>query len=139
MDLTTGVKVCPQCKESKPYAMFPPDKRVATGCSSWCRLCKNAHRRRFERENAKHVKEQNRRKNLRIYGLTPEAYELLYNSQAGECLICGERKKQLCVDHCHHTGKVRGLLCRACNFAIGLIDDDPDKLERAVRYLRGTL
>lgn len=56
--------------------------------------------------------------------------------QGGRCAVCGEEKK-LHVDHCHDTGKVRGMLCFACNTGIGKLKDDPDLLLAAHRYLLG--
>ena len=54
------------------------------------------------------------------------------------CAVCGKPDstgKELARDHCHATGKVRGLLCMRCNLAIGLLDDDTDRMEAAIKYL----
>lgn len=68
-----------------------------------------------------------------------ENYNSLFNLQYGKCRICGthqsELKAALCVDHCHKTGKVRGLLCHECNTGIGKFKDDKDLLIRAIEYL----
>lgn len=57
-------------------------------------------------------------------------------AQDGRCLICrGEFGQTLPVDHCHRTGKVRGLLCHHCNRGIGLFGDDPERLRRAADYV----
>lgn len=57
--------------------------------------------------------------------------------QGGVCAICGGKDKnfRLAVDHCHQTGKIRGLLCSACNKAIGGFKDSPMLLIKAMRYL----
>lgn len=60
-------------------------------------------------------------------------------SQGGVCRICANKPpngKRLCVDHDHETGAVRGLLCQKCNTAIGMLNDDPALVERALDYLR---
>lgn len=69
------------------------------------------------------------------YGITFEQYEVMYANQQGKCSICLKHKDRLAVDHCHSTGVVRGLLCRVCNTAIGMLKDDPTLVERALDYL----
>ncbi len=69
------------------------------------------------------------------YRITPEDYGVMHKRQRGRCAIC-KRKHCLVVDHCHHTGTVRGLLCRKCNSAIGLFRDCTKHLEKALEYLR---
>lgn len=69
--------------------------------------------------------EKARRNSLKRYGITPEEYHKLLESQSGGCAICGstdsKRKgsRYLFVDHCHDTGKIRGLLCNTCNVGVG--------------------
>lgn len=80
---------------------------------------------------------------LKRYGVSREQYEQMKTAQGDLCAICGEttpggKLKVWCVDHCHKTGKVRGLLCRACNAAVGLLRDSPRLAERAAEYLRKT-
>jgi len=75
------------------------------------------------------------------YGLTSEQFEALWAEQGGCCAICRAElhrtgMKSHNIDHCHETGKVRGLLCRACNWGMGILGDDPDRLEAAAAYLR---
>lgn len=96
---------------------------------------KNRERIAFKRHESK----------LKEYGLTPEQYEDMLVAQNGVCAICHQaetlkRKKdpnimRLHVDHCHKTGKVRGLLCTRCNPAIGYLQDDPLRAYAAARYL----
>jgi RNase P subunit RPR2 len=58
----------------------------------------------------------------------------------GRCEICGTSDRQngrlLAVDHCHDTGKLRGLLCSNCNTVLGLAKEQPAILLRAAEYLR---
>lgn len=73
---------------------------------------------------------KNKRYNLkRQYGISLEEFERLKQSQGNKCAICGWQppfggQKELSVDHCHETKKVRGLLCPACNGFLGRIKDD---------------
>ncbi len=81
---------------------------------------------------------------LKQHGLTEADYEAMVAEQRGRCAICqatspgngGWANNSWCVDHDHVTGQVRGLLCRTCNTAIGLLKDDPDIVTRAAAYLR---
>jgi hypothetical protein len=80
------------------------------------------------------------------YGITLEEYEAMFAKQDGLCAICAEAEKaidhltgeprRLAVDHCHRTNKIRGLLCLACNTAIGKLKDNPVLIERAASYVR---
>jgi hypothetical protein len=82
-----------------------------------------------------------RRSFLKVkYGISLEDYDAMLARQGGVCAACKNKKRRserLCVDHCHVTGKVRGLLCRNCNVGLGLFRDDADLVEAAAAYLRG--
>lgn len=92
---------------------------------------------------------ENRRTLRRRYGMTPEDYEALVESQGGVCAICGQSEtatdpkvgtiRSLAVDHCHQTGRVRGALCFRCNTTIGKVGESIELLERAIAYLRRQL
>lgn len=71
------------------------------------------------------------------YGITPEEYLDMEEAQGGVCKICGEPpdKTRLHVDHCHKTGKVRGLLCFKHNLLLGYCDDSVEVLNKAAAYL----
>ncbi|HBY20737.1 MAG TPA: hypothetical protein DEG71_06980 [Clostridiales bacterium] len=55
--------------------------------------------------------------------MTIDDYNNMYENQSGNCLICGEHREKLCVDHDHKTDEVRGLLCSRCNSGLAYIDD----------------
>lgn len=79
---------------------------------------------------------------LRQYGLSKEQFYEMWERQNRVCAICmqecnNSNNTKLCVDHCHSTGKVRGLLCFKCNTGLGRFNDSPELLERAADYLRG--
>jgi hypothetical protein len=72
-------------------------------------------------------------------GITLEKYEEMSKNQNGVCAICGhisEDGRQLCVDHCHKTKQIRGLLCTKCNTGLGLFRDDIELFEKAINYLK---
>jgi len=72
----------------------------------------------------------------RKYGITKEEYTRLLEKQNGTCAIChGTQHVRLDVDHCHSTGRVRGLLCRRCNLMIGHGRNDLNILKKAIQYL----
>lgn len=127
---------CPRCRREKPASEFY--WTTGRGRSSYCKRCQN----KYTVENRQRVRDQSRR---RIYGLTPGGYAARLKSQGGVCAICGREPEApprygepaLHVDHDHATGEVRGLLCRACNQALGFFDDDIERLRRAVTYLSG--
>ena len=71
---------------------------------------------------------------MRRYGIDEVQLNRLLEAQRGLCAICEEQPAQH-VDHCHDSGKVRGLLCFNCNGALGRFEDDPEILKRAIEYL----
>ncbi len=76
----------------------------------------------------------------KAYGITLNDYEVLLENQQNLCAICSRperiNKAYLAVDHCHTTGKVRGLLCQACNTTLGKVEEREDLLLKMVDYLR---
>lgn len=77
------------------------------------------------------------------YGVTAAEYEHMLLTQKGHCAICGEDppahrdgRAKLAVDHCHKTGKVRGLLCAWCNAALGYLKEDLARVAAVTKYLR---
>jgi hypothetical protein len=72
----------------------------------------------------------------RYYGLSLESYQAIMVRQGEACAICGTRHRGLCIDHCHATSKVRGLLCRNCNSGLGQYFDSPALLRAAAGYLK---
>lgn len=76
-----------------------------------------------------------------VFGLTAQEFCDMLDAQMGVCGICGnplysyDNDKRPSVDHCHDTGKVRGLLCKNCNSGIGMMQDNPDIVYKAYQYL----
>jgi hypothetical protein len=102
------------------------------------RTRENARMRRDRVEKPNKYREGNYKKN---YGMSLDDYDKMLAEQNGCCKVCGsstsqtQRTEHFFVDHCHATGKVRGLLCIKCNAGIGNFCDDISKLEAAIRYL----
>lgn len=89
--------------------------------------------------------EMKNRSLISSYGITIQEYKELSEAQNNVCAICGNAEtatlrgkvKSLAVDHCHQSGKVRGLLCADCNRALGMFKDNIQTIENAAEYLRG--
>jgi hypothetical protein len=104
------------------------------------RAYENAKKARWVAAHPEEAKAMHRRAHekarLATHGLTPESYAAMLVAQEGACAICRrEFDQRPCIDHDHETGAVRGLLCRPCNSAIGLLRDDTAAMLRAVEYL----
>ncbi len=93
-------------------------------------------RRRQKRRTDPKFREREREYRVRRYGMSLDDRHALSVRQGGVCAICRIKpRRPLELDHCHSTGKVRGLLCNPCNIGLGLYHDDPDRLLTAVAYL----
>ena len=76
----------------------------------------------------------------KTFGITLEDYNNILLAQDNGCCICGTtqpggKNGRFMVDHCHTTGKIRGLLCHNCNVGLGVFKDNPLNLTRAYKYL----
>lgn len=117
---------------------------------NYCRAC-GAQRSRewlkanpnWRAENLARCKKFEHKSRLKLkYGLTPLELERIIVQQDGKCAVCRAvflDTKRRHIDHCHLTKKVRGLLCQRCNMALGLLDDSPERLHAAARYLEAAL
>lgn len=71
------------------------------------------------------------------YGLSEDQVQTMLVDQGNACAICSaDIATGYHIDHCHTTGKVRSLLCSRCNQAIGLLDEDRAKIQKAADYIR---
>lgn len=75
-----------------------------------------------------------------IYGISADDFDKMLADQDGVCAFCkggpARKTKRLFVDHCHETGRVRGLLCLSCNQALGRLGDNVESIERVLVYLK---
>ena len=100
---------------------------------------RRARVREWHKANRDKVLLYRRRYRLKTeYGITEDDYQRMLASQQGACAVCLKPfSGSPHVDHCHATGRVRGLLCHLCNTALGKLNDDPERLRRAAAYVEG--
>lgn len=110
-----------------------------------CYKCTDSPKDRKDNYRNKHLKKK--------YGITLYQLKKMFEEQHGKCVVCsasmtfntnalrkGEKRgdSDMCVDHCHSTGNVRGLLCFHCNTALGHVFDDENILANMIQYLKET-
>ena len=124
------MKVCNVCKVEKPLTEY--HKRSRT-----CKPCAIERSRRWRLNNPERFKATIRRAAFkRRYGITEEDRNAMLENQGFRCAICRteeDPKYPLNVDHCHTTGRVRGLLCKYCNLSLGWHEK---YAEKAAEYLK---
>lgn len=112
-------RTCKVCLIEKPITLFEPtgkqDHRRWT-----CKKCRGLRPR-------DKIKQRSYREKYK-YGITREKIG------SNVCMIC-RSTKNICIDHCHYTGAVRGLLCRQCNLGLGMLGDNLYGLQLAINYL----
>jgi hypothetical protein len=121
------------CKKGHDPSLYVP---MADGIKV-CLGCKRINGEKYRKENQKKINLSNR---VKRYDIDIDTFYGMYDAQNGKCGICGsEIDLDTCrIDHNHKTGKVRGILCAACNTGIGLLKDSDEVLLNAVNYLRKT-
>jgi hypothetical protein len=158
------VKRCPRCRVTKPIIDFSKSASAPDGHYGYCRDCAsektrlwreahpnawkeweashpNRNQERLEKSRLKHIDPAMRHADTlkEKHHMSGSDYNSLLARQDGVCAICGTLPDGIFqVDHDHKTGRVRGLLCGPCNRGIGQMEDDPERLERAAKYLRGS-
>lgn len=153
-------KICKKCSSEKSINDFSKCKTCKQGRSHTCKSCsakmtvnyinrtpeqkeiRNERARVFRKNNHDLAKLTVKFSSYKRLGLsiTKEEYKEMYDNQKGLCKICTNPptgfKKTLCLDHCHTTLKVRGLLCDNCNAGLGKFKDNIISLETAAKYLK---
>jgi hypothetical protein len=155
-------KICRVCKLSKLESDFPTKGSISI--LNQCKDCKNSYARAYKKKesykiNSKawrvlnkdklnHKFREKYKKNPSInknnvkkskYKITIETFNQMLLNQEYRCKICNEHEsnlnKILNIDHCHKTGKIRGLLCHKCNVLLGFARDNKDILLSAAKYI----
>jgi len=109
----------------------------------------DAYHRVQNKHHRKHYKEHPeiyRTRHMKYkYKMSEKDYNLLLEEQNFRCASCGihkdehllnYKKYRLCIDHNHLTNKCRGLLCVKCNFALGLLDENVEKMQKLIAYIK---
>ncbi len=132
----SSLPICSKCNGIKQQA------EMSVSHPSICKKCSTSATRAWAAANPKQWERSLRKSWLRKkYGISPEDFDRMLDVQRGVCALCGEgasdsRGFRPHVDHCHETGKVRGILCGPCNRGIGQFKDSIELLQKAIRYLR---
>ena len=124
-----GKQICSSCNKDKDISEYFKRSRSPDGIGRYCITC-----------TRKKVLEKS-------YGISLEEYESMLNKQDKSCKCCGtkdpngwatskKKKFSFVVDHCHKTGKIRGLLCNSCNIGIGGLQDSSEGVLKAYNYLK---
>lgn len=134
-------KVCNKCNTEKSLEEFYKDSSKKCGYRYCCKKCAVILAMNFSKRR---LSNYNKNVNLKLlYNISLEDYEQMLINQGGNCKICNcpqdTYKRALAVDHCHKTGKVRGLLCHSCNIGLGAFRDNTVLLEIAIDYLNASI
>ncbi len=130
----TKTRRCSKCRKDRTLDLFFIKKEKNPKYfrfNSPCKICM--------REHNKQRKDYLRNYHLiRNFGISEDQYNEILEKQDGKCKICNKHPsvKKLAVDHCHKTGKIRGLLCEKCNTGLGMFKDDITNLRSAISYIR---
>ena len=129
-------KSCCTCKEIKPITEFYKNRSNKDGLRPDCKKCANIASNKWNKRNLHKIRLSYNSWNI---GVDSELYWDFLNSQNNKCAICNktvqENKKNLAIDHCHKTDKIRGLLCTKCNLGIGYFRDNVEILKSAINYI----
>lgn len=154
------MKVCKSCGVEKPYSEYHITQKAGyVGKDGYKRTtdvykahCKECYRKKqIEKYHELPLEKQKYRRRNRNseyhreyklktkYGLTTEQFSAMIVEQNSSCKICNATLDKPQIDHCHKTGKVRGLLCRSCNTSLGLLKENTDTLRSMINYINDNL
>lgn len=131
-------KICKRCKTEKTISDFA--KGRSYGSHAWCKTCMAEYQIDYKQKKGKeYFKNYNF---MAKYGITLEEANKILADQNNTCALC-EKEVQLLpgfstaahIDHCHASGKVRGILCGNCNTALGKLGDSVEAIQKVLKYL----
>lgn len=141
------MKQCIKCNENKDLRQFYTHKGMTDGRLNKCIACSKKESKanykacdktkRNANKNAYQARNSEKRYGWNMkhkYGITIEQFKAQEAKQKGLCGVCS-MPGELVIDHCHKTGKFRGLLHRSCNSALGLLQDNPEVILAAASYV----
>jgi hypothetical protein len=132
------------CNEEKPLTEYRSrGGKFSHLLKSRCNLCLFKEHKKWAQENEDKVREYRAKdawtlqKRCKRHGITVEEFWAFYEEQDGTCPVCDKaiEAEDSAIDHNHDTGDVRGILCKSCNRALGLLGDSPETMTRAAAYL----
>lgn len=140
--LTSKCKKC-HCEMTAKWAKNNREQVVANH-NRWNsenreRIRAQAKARRWK--DVEKSREKERKKSVySAYGITFEQKEAMFEAQGRKCAACGgdepRSKKGWHIDHCHDSGRIRGILCHSCNASLGNAGDSAERLHALIAYLR---
>jgi hypothetical protein len=130
-----SIRRCSQCREEKTLSEFYKDRNRKYGVGYICKSCTPTCRERHKKWRKANPEKFLAYKLQYHYNITLEDWKKQLEEQDGKCFICDE-KENLAVDHCHDTGRFRGILCKKCNSGLGFFKDNEALLVKAVEYIR---
>lgn len=143
------ISICKVCGSSSSETYFARGRNTCRKCERiiWENNKKDLglNGSELRRQNRRNYRSKRARATNNVNSV--RSYEEMFAEQEGRCKICRRKEwrsiqghlLKLCVDHCHETGLVRGLLCYQCNAGLGMFHDDVERLKRAILYLQNSL
>lgn len=141
-EVSYSVKECTECGTVKILTAFQKNKRIKSGYGSKCKDCVNKYKREYLSSNPeKKTKGLRNAATLSKYGISKSTYYEIMNQAGDTCPTCKnkftvEKRRCKCLDHCHNTGKIRGVICNMCNTALGRVEDNTDTLTNLINWIK---
>lgn len=131
MTVYNDTKNCRYCSETKDISLFTRNKSYKDGYATICLKCAREYSANKRKDINFLINERAKKFNTTVKHIAN-----LYETQK-VCQICksNDKRRMLSIDHCHNTGKVRGMLCDNCNRALGFFKDNINYMKNAIKYL----